>query len=120
MQERILHSELVNRPGVGDGQGEHGADHGWLDHRAKGLIIVDARSLGEAVKNPVSHVPVQGDIEIELVHENPLAGDDIGANRMTDKIPGVAGDQGSKLFFHGTTLVRIIEGSADRGGTADK
>jgi hypothetical protein len=48
MQEHILHIELVNWLGVGFGQGEHGADHGRLDHRADGRIVVDAGLLGEA------------------------------------------------------------------------
>jgi hypothetical protein len=59
----------MNRPGAGDGQGEHSADHGRLDHRAEGLIVVDAGSLGEATKDPMS-----------LVLQNPFVGDDIGAN----------------------------------------
>jgi hypothetical protein len=50
------------------------------------------------------------------VIENPLAGDDIGANGARDKIPGVVGDQGSKFFFHGATLIWIDEGGADGGG----
>jgi hypothetical protein len=92
MQEHILHIELVNRPGAGDGQGEHGANRGRLDHRAEGLIVVNAGSLGEAAKNPTSLVPVQGTVVIELVHENPLAGDDAGANGMRDKTLGVVGN----------------------------
>jgi hypothetical protein len=106
----------VNRPGAGDDQGEHSADHGRLDHQAKGLIVVDARLLDEAVKNPVSLVPVQGVIGIELVLKNPLIGDDVGANGTRDKILGIVGDQASKLFFHGTTPVQIGEGSTDGGG----
>jgi hypothetical protein len=102
VQERILHIEPVNRPGEGDDQGEHGADRGRLDHQAKGLIVVDVESLGEATKNLASLVPVQGAIEIELVLENPLTGDDVGANWTPEKILGFVGDQGSKLFFHGT------------------
>jgi hypothetical protein len=101
---------------VRDDQGEHGVDHGWLDHWAKGLIIVDVRLLGEAVKNPTSLVPVLGAVVIKLVHENPLAGDDIGANRTKNKIPGVVGDQGNKLFFHCVTPLRIGEGNTDGGG----
>jgi hypothetical protein len=116
MQECILHIELVNRAGAGDSQGEHGADRGRLDHRAEDLIVVDVGSLGEVAKNLVRFVPVQGAVGIELVIENSLAGDDVGTNRTRDKILGVVGDQGSKLFFHSTTLVRIGEGSADRGG----
>jgi hypothetical protein len=39
------------------------------------------------------------------VLKNPLVDDDVGANRARDKIPGVFGDQGGKLVFHGTTLI---------------
>jgi hypothetical protein len=116
VQERILHIKLMNRLGAGDGQGDHGVDHGRLDHRAEGLIIVDAESLSEAAKNPASLVPFQGAIEIKLVHENPLASDDVGVNGARNKIPGVVGDQGSKFFFHGSTPIWIDEGSANGGG----
>jgi hypothetical protein len=92
VQEHILHIELMNRPGAGDDQREHSAGRGRLDRRAKGLIVVDARSLGEAAKNPTSFVPVQGAVRIELVPENPLADDDVGANGATDKISSVVGD----------------------------
>jgi hypothetical protein len=68
------------------------------------------------VKNSASLVPVQGAVRIELVLENSLTGDDVGANRMRDKISGVVGDQGSKLFFHDVRLVRIDEGGAYGGG----
>jgi hypothetical protein len=47
----------MNRLGAGDDQGEHGLDRGWLDHRAEGHILVDAGSLGEAMKDPMSLVP---------------------------------------------------------------
>jgi hypothetical protein len=106
----------MNRPGAGDGQGEHGADHGWLDHRTEGLIVVDAGSLGEAVKNPTSLVPFQRVVEIKLVLKNPLTGDDVGANGARDKIPGVVNDQCSKFFFHGAAPIRINKGGADGGG----
>jgi hypothetical protein len=115
VQEHILHIELVNWLGAGDGQGEHSADSGRLDHRAEGLIVVDAGSLGEVVKNPTNLVLVQGAVRIELVLENLLACDDVGVNRTRDKIIGVAGDQGSKLFFHGAMPVRIGSGGTDRG-----
>jgi hypothetical protein len=115
MQEHILHIKLMNRPGAGDDRGEHGANYGRLDHRAKGLIVVDTVSLGEAVRNPVSLVPFQGATGIKLVLKNALAGDDIGANGAKDKILGIVGHQGSKLFFHGMAPIRIDEGSVDGG-----
>jgi hypothetical protein len=116
VQERILYIKLMNRPRAGDGQGEHGADRGRLDHRAKGLIATDAGSLGEATKNPASLVLFQRPVEIELVLKNPPTGDDVKANEARDKIPSVVCDQGSKFLFHGATPIRINEGGADRGG----
>jgi hypothetical protein len=71
MHERVLHIKLMNRLGAGDRQGEHGANLGQLDHRAEGLIVVDTGSLGEAVKDPTSFVPLQRVIGVELVLENP-------------------------------------------------
>jgi hypothetical protein len=91
-------------------------DRDRLDHQAEGLIVINAGSLDEATKNPASIVPVHGAIRIELVLHNPLAGDDVGANGARDKISGVVGDQGSKLFFHGTVPVQIDEDDADEGG----
>jgi hypothetical protein len=57
VHEHILHNKLMNGPGAGDGQGEHRVDRGRLAHRVAGLIVVNAGSLGEATKNPVSLVP---------------------------------------------------------------
>jgi hypothetical protein len=92
VQEHILHIKLMNEQGAGDDQGEHGVDHGRLDHRVKGLIVVDARSLGEAAKNPTSFVPFQRAVGVELVLENSIADDDVRANGARDKILGVVGD----------------------------
>jgi hypothetical protein len=116
MQEHILHIELMNGPGAGDSQEEHGADRGRLDHRAKGLIVVNAGSLGEAAKDPGSLVPFQIAVRVQLVLQNPFAGVDVGANGARDKVPCVVGDQGSKFFFHGATPIWIDEGGADGGG----
>jgi hypothetical protein len=106
----------MNWPGAGDDQGEYSVDRGWLNHRAEGLTVVDAGLVGEAAKDPTSLVPFQRAIGVELVLENSFAGDDIRANGARDKIPNVVDDQGSKLFFHGVTPVRINEGGADGGG----
>jgi hypothetical protein len=96
VQKHILHIELVNRPGVRDNQGKHGADCGRVDHQVEGLIIVDTGSLGEATKNPASLVPVQGAVGIELLLENPLAGDEVGANRMRGKCHTPFRDSGNE------------------------
>jgi hypothetical protein len=59
MQECILHIKLMDHSGLGDREGEHGVYCGRLDHWAEGLIVVDTRSLCEAVKDLVSPVPFQ-------------------------------------------------------------
>jgi hypothetical protein len=106
----------MNRPGAGYGSEEHGADRCRFDHWIEGLIIVDTGSLVEAEKDPVSLVPFQRAIGVQLVLENPFPDKDIGANGVRDKISGVVGDQGSKLFFHGMAPTRINEGSVGGGG----
>jgi hypothetical protein len=55
----------------------------------------------------VSLIPFQRAIGVELVLENLFVSDYVGANRMRDKIPGVVGDQCSKLLFHGVVPVLI-------------
>jgi hypothetical protein len=118
MQERFLQIKSMNRPGAGNNQREHGVDHGQLDHRAEGLIIVGVVSLGvkPRTKDPASLVPFQRAIEVEFVLENPFVSDDVAANGARDKIPGAVSNQGNKLFFHGTAPVWIDEGGADGGG----
>jgi hypothetical protein len=106
----------MNGIGVRDGHGEHHADHGQLDHRDEGLIIVDIGSLGEAVKDLASHVPFQGVVRVELVLEDPFASDDIRASGARDNILGVVGDQGSKFFFHDRVPVRFDDGDVDGEG----
>jgi hypothetical protein len=88
-------------------------DYDQLDHQAEGLIVVDAGSLGEAMKDPVSLVPFQRAIRVELMLENPFTGDAVGANGARDKIPGVVGDQGNTLFFHGAVPFWIDEDGAE-------
>lgn len=85
MEEGILHIQLVNWPIAGDRQAEDGADCGRLDDGAEDLVEVDAGALGEAAKDPASLVPIQTAVGLELVAEDPLAGDDIGSMRWGTK-----------------------------------
>jgi hypothetical protein len=106
----------MNGLGAEDSQGEHRTDHGRLDYWVEGIIIVDIALLGEATKDPASHVPFQRAVRVEVVLEDPFVGDDVGVNRVRDKIPSVVDDQGSKFFFHGAAPVQIDEGGTDGGG----
>jgi hypothetical protein len=49
------------------------------------------------MKDPMSLVPFQGAVEVELVLENPFVGGDVGANGAWDKIRGVIGNQRNKF-----------------------
>jgi hypothetical protein len=120
VQEHILHIKLMNRPGAKDGQGEHGADRGRLDHRAEGLIVVDTGSLGEATKDPTSLVPFQRAVGVELVLENLFADDDVGANGARDKIPvllAIKAANSSSMTrrqFESTKATRMEDGTGDK------
>jgi hypothetical protein len=50
------------------------------------------------------------------VLEDPLAGDDVRANRMRYKISSAVGDQNIIFFLYGTTRGQVGEGGVDRGG----
>jgi hypothetical protein len=50
------------------------------------------------------------------VLEDPLVGDDVGANRMRYKISSAVGDQNIIFFLHGTARGQVGEGGVDRGG----
>jgi hypothetical protein len=45
-------------------------DGGRLDNWAESLIVVNTGPLGEAVKNSMSLVPLQGAVRVELVLED--------------------------------------------------
>jgi hypothetical protein len=72
--------------------------------------------LGEATKNPMSLIPFYGAVRVELVFEDPFAGDNIGANTTRDKILSVVGDQSIIFFFHDMTPGWVGEGGVDGDG----
>jgi hypothetical protein len=114
MQECVLHIKLVDRAGMGDGQGKHRVNGCWLDHRAEGLIIVDVRALGEAAKDPTSLVPLQVPSELDLCLKIHLPMTTLEPTR--DEISSVVSDQSIIFFFYGMTLGRVGEGGTDEGG----
>jgi hypothetical protein len=54
---------------------------GRIHNRAESLVVVDSGALSETPKDPVSLVAIEGPISAEFVHEDPFAGDDVGALR---------------------------------------
>jgi hypothetical protein len=67
VEEGILDVELMDRPVPGEGKGEDSANSGELDDEAEGLVVVHARALGEAPKDPTGLVAVEGAIRGKLV-----------------------------------------------------
>jgi hypothetical protein len=86
MEEGILHIELLNGPVAGDSSCEYRMNGGRFHNRAKSLIVVDPGALSETPKDPVSLVAIKVPISTELVREDPLADDDIGALRLKNKL----------------------------------
>jgi hypothetical protein len=92
---------------------------GWFCNQAESLIIVDSGALSETPKDPASLVAIKGPISMELVREDPLAGDNIGALRLGNKLPSPVAHQGSVLPFHSRMPMwidkRSTSGGWDRG-----
>jgi hypothetical protein len=58
MEEGIRDVELMDRPVLGEGEGED---------RAEGLIVVHSGALGEAPKDPTGLIAVEGAIRDQFV-----------------------------------------------------
>jgi hypothetical protein len=115
MEEGILHIELLNRPVMGDGSGEHRAHGGRFHNRAETLVVVDSGALSGTPKDPASLVAIEGPVSAELVCEDPSASHDVGALRSWNKVPCPITHQGPVLILHSRAPIGIGVGSADGG-----
>jgi hypothetical protein len=119
VEEGIFHVELLNGPVTGDNSGEHRANSDRFYNRAEGLIVVNSGALSETPKDPTGLVAIKGSVSTELVREDLLAGDNVGALRSGNQLPGPIADQGSVLFLHSRTSMGIgkrnTSGGGDRG-----
>jgi hypothetical protein len=87
VEEDIFHVELLNEPVTGDSSSEHRANSDRFYNRAEGLIVVDSGALSETPKDLMGLVAIKGPISTELVCEDPLAGDNVGALRSGNRLP---------------------------------
>jgi hypothetical protein len=119
MEEGIFHVELLNRPVTGDRSGKHHLNSGRFYNRAESLIVVDSGALSETPKDPTALVAITGPVGMELVREDPLTNDNIGALRLGNQLLGPIADQGTVLFLHSHTPMgigkRSMSGGGDRG-----
>jgi hypothetical protein len=79
MEEVILDIELMDHPVPGEGEEEDNTHGGELDDGTEGLVVVPSRALGEAPNDPTSLVAVEGAIRGQVVAEDPLVGNHVGA-----------------------------------------
>jgi hypothetical protein len=101
VEEGILDIEMMDRPVLGEGEGEDGSNCGELDDGAKGLAVVHSGALGEASKDPTGLVAVEGAVRGQFVAKKPLVGDHVGAWWTQYQVPGVLGQQGYILLHSG-------------------
>jgi hypothetical protein len=115
VEEGILHVELLNGPVTGDSSDEHSANSGQFYNRVESLIVVDSGVLSETPKDPTGLVAIKGPVNTELMHEDPLADDNIGALRSGNQLTCPIADQGSVLFLHSRTPMGIGKHSTSGG-----
>jgi hypothetical protein len=110
MEESILDIKLVDRPILGDSKGQDGANCHELHNGAESLIIINVGMLHEHVKTLASFVPLECPIDLELVLEDPLVGDNISATGVQNQVPIVVGHESGTLFLHSRPPMRKGEG----------
>jgi hypothetical protein len=115
IEEGILDVKLTDGLGAGDGDVEDKPNGGGLDDGAESLIVVDARTLGEAAENPARLAPSQGAVGVELVMKDPLVDDHVGAGRARHERPGVVVDKVLVLIGHSSAPDRILKSLASLG-----
>ncbi|XP_044374846.1 BTB/POZ and MATH domain-containing protein 2-like [Triticum aestivum] len=79
VEKGVVDVHLMDRPVARGSNGEDDADRGGLDDGRERLVEVHARSLGEPAQYPACFVPFERPVRLELVAEEPFAGDDIDA-----------------------------------------
>jgi hypothetical protein len=116
MEEGIFYIKLLNGPGMGDSSSEHCANSGRFYNWAEGFIVINSRALSETPKDTTCLVAIKDPVSTELVREDPLDGDNVGALRSGKQLPGPIADQGSVFILHSHTPMGIDKHSTSRGG----
>lgn len=57
------------------------------------FVVVNAMLLGQTTYDPASLMAGEQPIGVVLVHVDPLVGDDIGARRPGNEVPGIIIDE---------------------------
>ena len=110
VKKGIIHVQLVDRPLTRSSDAEDDPNRGRLDDEAQRLVVVDVVLLGEAADDLASLMTSQRVVGVELVPEDPLASDDVGAERPGDETPRVVVDESLVLLSHSRAPLRVGKG----------
>jgi hypothetical protein len=66
--------------------------------------------------DPTGLVAIKGPVSTELVREDPLTGDNVGALRSGNQLPVPIADQGSIFVLHSCMSMGIGKRSTSEGG----
>jgi hypothetical protein len=116
VKEGIFYVKLLNGSGTGDSRGEHRANSGRFYNRVEGLVVVDSGALSETPKDPTGLVAIKGPVSTELMCEDPLAGDNVGALRPGNQLLDPIADEGPVFVLHSRTPMGIGKHSMSEGG----
>jgi hypothetical protein len=116
VEEGIFYVKLLNELGTKDSHGEHRVNSGRFYNRDEGLVVVDSGALSETPKDPTGLVAIKGPVSTELVRENSLAGDNVGALRSGNQLSDPIADQGPVFVLHNRTPMGISKRSMSGGG----
>jgi hypothetical protein len=112
VKEGVLHIQLVNWLGKRSGNAQNNPNSRRFDHRAEGLIVVDAMLLREASGHPSCLMASKSTVGVVLMLEDPLPGDDVASWWPQDKALSVIVDQCLVFVSHSRTPVGVRQPSA--------
>ena len=110
VEEGVVDAELMNRPLVGERNGEDGAHGGRFHEQTERLLRINTGSLREAAEDPTRPVSNQGAIGLQLVLKTPFTCNHISSSGTWNKVPHVISAQGGEIMLHSEAPVVIIEG----------
>ncbi|KAH7672477.1 hypothetical protein IHE45_09G057300 [Dioscorea alata] len=103
----------MNRPLVGEHNGENGAHGGWFHDQTEHLRQINTGSLRETVEDPTRLISIQGAIRLQFVSKNPFTYNHISTCGTWNKVPGIISAQGSELLLYGEVPIVISAGPHD-------
>jgi hypothetical protein len=107
VKECILHIYLSNAPDSSDDNRKNNVNSSYLDHRTKGVFIVDVIPLFEDFCNQPGLIPINGAIRFVFDLENPFAIYQILHLMHRHKMPGLILHECRVFNIHGSLPIFI-------------